>query len=321
MLQFIENLTNAIPHPVPWGCVAIAIGFVLAGLAGPIKGRADKKRNSRNLETKNKSRWLQRLFIALLILGAVFTGFGTWLTVKGGEINAQKLFDETRRENDEARIEYRAELKRVLSALNAAKQEQTRLLTDEKIKGLQKDLLAWVDDFTVRKPDKQRQLEAAKLASSQLEIQITAEAAPVYSFMLRMVEESLRAYAKRTGLKIQIDVRPLPENYYQPNVNNPARIVHFPGDKQWRFDVIANAPAREEQPPRLDIDFYDNGRRRGAVWILANRGAKKLTIQGWGVLPTPDPSTIFGEYEIDDYEGTLGRVLQRLIEAELAQIP
>jgi hypothetical protein len=49
MLQFLKLVIDAIPHPVIWGCVSIAIGFIFAGFAGPIKVKADKKRNSRNV--------------------------------------------------------------------------------------------------------------------------------------------------------------------------------------------------------------------------------------------------------------------------------
>jgi hypothetical protein len=321
MPQFLKQLGDAVPHPVAWGCVAIGIGFVLAGLASPIKAKADKKRNSRNIEAQSKGRWLQRLFVTLLVSGGILTGFGTWLTVEGGETNAQRLLDQTRKENDEARRESKAKLEMVLNALNAAKQEQTRLLTDEKIKGLQKDIVAWLDDFAARKSDKQRQLEEARLANVQRESQISADAAPVFSFVLRIVEESLRAYVKRTGADIEIMLRPLPQNYYENGVNNPARVIRFSSAGQWQFELIANLPANETQAPRLDIRCIGKDRREGVLMITPSRPTKKLFVQGWGILPTPDTSAIFGEYELEGYEETLGRVLQRLIEAQLAQMP
>jgi len=93
----------------------------------------------RSDKTRATVKRLRISYAAFLIAGVLLITAGTGLTINGGQINAtnqaqqaQLLLDKTREENKRAGDEYRAELAKVLSALNAAKQEQTRLLADER---------------------------------------------------------------------------------------------------------------------------------------------------------------------------------------------
>ena len=324
----VQRVIDSIPHPIAFGCVVIAVGALAFTLAGPIKSKLDQARRSKRDTTRAKAFRFRLYYAAFLAAGVLLTAAGTGLTINGGQINAaamakqaQGLLDQTRQENERASKEYQAKLLTVLNQLNAAKQEQTRLLTEEKIKGLQKDLLGWVEDFGKRRTDKQKQFEEAKIANTQKEIQMSAEAAPVFSFVIRTIEESFKMYAKKNSADIQMDLRPLPQNYFEANTNNPARFVKFKGDASWTIRVNANPPPSEDNAIVLLILFESIDKRSGNVQIYEQRKEKKLQIIGSGILPTPDTTRIFGEYDIENYEETLGRILQRLVEAQLIQTP
>lgn len=317
----LQRLADAFPHPILIGCIAIGLGLVLAGFAGPVRSRSDRARNAKNPLKKRNARKLHALFVAMLLVAGALTAAGTALTINGGQMSAADILRQTREENDRASREYQAKLSTVLSALNSAKQEQTRLLTDEKIKGLQKDLLAWVDDFSARKSDKQRQFDEAKLANTQKEIQQSSDVAPVFSFVLRVLEESFRTYAKKTGSEIQLSLRPLPENYYEADINSPPRSIRFKGEAVWSISVNASPPAERENAIVLVISFTSSDKRGGSLYIYETNKGTKLHVTGSGTFPTPDTSRILGDYEVAGYEETLGRILQRLVEAQLIQTP
>jgi hypothetical protein len=324
----VQRVIDSIPHPIAFGCIAIAVGALAFTLAGPIKSKLDQARRSKRDTTRAKALRFRLYYAVLLAAGVLLTAAGTGLTINGGQINAvamakqaQALLDQTRQENERASKEYQAKLQTVLNQLNAAKQEQTRLLTEEKIKGLQKDLLGWVEDFGKRRTDKQKQFEEAKIANTQKEIQMSADATPVFAFVLRTIEESLKIYAKKYSADIQIDLRPLPQNCFEAAVNSPPRSVKFKGDASWTIYVNANPPPSEDNPIVMSIQFVSVDKRSGSLQIYEQRKEKKLQVTGGGILPTPDAAQIFGQHDIDNYEEALGRILQRLVEAQLIQTP
>jgi hypothetical protein len=150
---------------------------------------------------------------------------------------------------------------------------------------------------------------------------MSSDAAPVFSFVIRMIEESFKMYAKKNSADIQMDLRPLPQNFFEANTNTPPRFVKFKGGASWLIRVNANPPPSEDNPVVFLIFFTNVDKREGTVQIYERKNEKKLEIIGSGILPTPDSATIFGEYDIENYEETLGRVLQRLVEAQLIQTP
>lgn len=116
-------------------------------------------------------------------------------------------------------------------------------------------------------------------------------------------------------------MRPLPQNYFVAGVNDPPREIRFKGGAFWRIVVSASSPPNEDNPINLTLNFVSTDGRHGNVNIYENKKAKKLYVNGGGILPTPDSARIFGDYEIENYEETLGRILQRLVEAQLIQTP
>ena len=326
----IQRLFDAIPHSVVFGCIGIALGVVVVGFASPIKSKADRARGSRAQGSRRRARRLHWSFVLLLVLGAALTGLGTWLTINGARSDAatqvkvaQDLLDQTRKENEQARKEFDAKLQTVLVALNAAKAEQTRLLTEEKIKGIRTNFLQWADDFASRKSDKQRQFEQARIAERQKEIQISSESMPLFLFITRFVQEVLSAYIKQAkdATEIRINMPALPENFYDVTANQTPHNIQFGPKAHWDFYVYGNLPATEDQTPYLRINFNSSEGRNGWVEIRKIPKTKKFAVGGGGTLPVPNATALFGEYETEDYEETIRRIFQQFIEGQLVDVP
>lgn len=328
MFASLQQILDSVPYPTGVGCIAIGLGFVVAGLASPIKSKADRARKARTAVNRAPARKLRIQFFLTLLGGALLTAGGTWLTLNGARLDsdakakeAKGLLDQTRKENDQARKDFEARLQTVLVALNAAKTAQTNLLTDEKIKGFSKDVLQWADDFSKRKPDKQREFEQAKIATTQQEIQISADSMPLFSFTLRFIQQIVDAYEKRSGEKFSVSLAPLPQNFYDPKINNTSRMIRFAGDGQWQFSVNANPPANESNPPMLQVNFTSTEGRSGQLWMRRSSDGKKFEVRGGGILPIPDSAAVFGEYQMEDYEDSIRRIFERLLEGQLSQNP
>jgi len=324
-VQLQPSLVNAIPHPTVIGCLAIGLGAFLIGLASEFRGRAKRSRKSR-ANAQQKAFRFRVAFIATLLVGAACTTFGTLLTIHGGSLEneakareATKLLNQTRLENEQARKEFEAKLQTVLFALNAAKQEQTRILTEEKIKGIRRDFLQWAQDFAQRKPDKQRQFEQAKIAERQNEIQISGESIPLFAFVLRFCQEAIDAYTKQaeTATTIKGNMPPFPENLYDQTINNTARNIIFGEKSNWNFNISGPLPAVIERPITLIIGMSNSEGRSGSVQIWKIPNTSKFRISGNGTLPVPNATSLFGDYDMADYEDTISRIFQRLLEGQL----
>ncbi len=213
-------------------------------------------------------------------------------------------------------------MQEMLLAIHAAKQEEGRRQTEEKINIIQDNFLQWAEDFTKRRPDKQRQLEQAKNASIQKEIQISTESMPLFSYVVRFTEEAVRAYSKQTGHQIRTDIPPLPGNFYAADANNIERVIRFPGGKaMWSFSTNANPPARDDQTPTLSISFTNSEGRGGNINIQIIPKTGRFNINGSGILPSPEAAQWFGQYSLVKSEDTIRQFFQPLIEAQLTETP
>jgi hypothetical protein len=317
MFATLQQTLDSIPYPTALGCVAIGVGFIVAGLASPIKSKADRARKARTLENRAPARKFRVQFILTLLAGALLTAGGTWLTLNGARLDSERA----RKENEQARKDLEAKIQNILVALNAAKAEQNRLLTDEKIKSYSKDVLQWADEFYKRRPDKQRELEQVKIAVIQQEVQISGDSMPLFSFTLKVVEQIINAYEKQSGERLKVTLPPLPQNFYEANVNTKARTIQFAGAARWEFSISAASPAQENNPPNLYVNFTGVDGRNGTLWMLRYPDGKKFHIGLNGTLPMPNSATITGDYDMQDYEETIRRVFQRLVEAQLSQPP
>jgi hypothetical protein len=325
-----QKLFETIPHPIFAGCVAIALGVILIGFASPIKSKADRARNSKAQGNRRRARTLHWSFVLLLVFGAALTGLGTWLTIDGARGDAavqvkaaQNLLDQTRKENEQARKEFDTKFQTVLFALNAAKAEQTRLLNEEKIKGIRTNFLQWAQDFAGRKPDKQRQFEQAKIAERQKEIQISSDSMPLFLFVTRFIQEVFTAYIKenKDAPEIKILMSPLPENFYDAMASQKPSDIQFGPKARWNIYAYGNLPATEDQNPFLRINFTSSDGRSGYAEIRRIPKTKKFSISGGGTLPVPNATPLFGDYEMEDYEETIRRIFQQFIEGQLVDVP
>lgn len=317
MFGTVQQTLDSIPYPTAVGCIAIGIGFIVAGLASPLKSKADRARKARTLENRAPARKLRVQFILTLLMGALLTAWGTWLTLNGARLDSEK----TRIANEQARKDLEGKIQNILVALNAAKAEQNRILTDEKIKNFTKDVLQWADDFQKRKPDKLREFEQARIAATQEEIQISGDSTPLFSFVLQFVRQIVDAYQKKTGETFKVNLPPLPQNLYDPKTNTISRIVQFAGDGRWEFTANANSPANENNQPVLTVSFTSTEGRTGYLHIRRSSDGKQFTTWGGGILPIPNSKMIFDTYQMDDYEDTIRRIFQRLVEGQLSQNP
>ena len=315
MFATLQQILDSIPYPTATGCIAIGAGFIVAGLASPIKSRADRARKARTPEKRAPATKLRVQFFLTLLLGAALTAGGTWLTLNGARLDAER----TQQANDKARKELEAKIQNILVALNAAKAEQNRLLTDEKIKGLTKDVLQWADEFQKQKPDKQREFEQAKLAQTQEEIQISGDSMQLFSFTLRTIQQLVEAYEKKSGETFKLTLPPFPQNFYDQKINNTSRTIQFAGDALWNFSISASLPANVNNPPVLSVGFTSVEGRSGSLDIRRLSDGKQFSISGGGVLPVPNSKALFDTYQMSDCEDTIRRVFQRLVEGQVTQ--
>jgi hypothetical protein len=317
MLATLQQILDSIPYPTAVGCVAIGLGFIVAGLASPLKSKADRARKARAPEKRAPAKTLRIQFALTLLCGALLTAGGTWLTHNGARLESER----TRKENEQARKDLELRIQNILVALNAAKAEQNRLLTDEKIKGFSKDVLQWADDFQKRKPDKQREFEQARIAATQQEVQISSDSMPVLSFALQSIQQIVEAIQKKSGETFKISLRPFSQNFYDSKINSPSRTIQFFGDARWDLSISASPPAQESNPPSLYINFTSTDGRNGHLYIRRNSDGKKFFVGGGGILPIPNSTAIFGEYDMNGYEDAIRRIFQRLMEGQLSQSP
>ena len=138
---------------------------------------------------------------------------------------------------------------------------------------------------------------------------------------MRLIEEALQIYTQRTGAAIKMEMRPFAQNYFEPHINVPPRMVKFSAGAEWSINVLANPPANDSSPVTLQVRFNEPSSRPGAINIIVLNSKKKFEVTGWGVLPTPDTASIFGSFDVEHYEEPLGKIFQQLIEAQLLETP
>lgn len=253
----------------------------------------------------------------ITILGFLVIGLGSWISFRGQVVlrkaDAEKAKNERKRES----VEISEKFLEVMTALGAAKQEQGKKLTDDKIRLIENDLVKWADDFDQARPQKQKLFDSANLAVTQKEIQASAQCRPLFEFAMRFVEESLRAYAKRTGYDIKIELPALPENFYARD--STRRVIIFKGGKStWDFCAQGVPPITRNSKPRLMINFNSHD-VTGGLYITPDFTRGKVEISSADSLPTPDPTAFNMEGELSDYENIIKGLMQKLIEAQLIQ--
>ncbi|MBP9902985.1 MAG: hypothetical protein KBH45_16110 [Verrucomicrobia bacterium] len=152
------------------------------------------------------------------------------------------------------------------------------------------------------------------------EIQTSQQAFPVLSFATRYVQETVRAYSKKSGKDIKVDAFELPENLYDKQTDYEIR---FGTNAVWKFSVSARRPAAQlgtSSFPSLRIEFIDfQGKGSGVLSLRTQLTQNKFSMIYQSTIPTPDPKGISGLRDLADYETAIREVFQRVIEAQLVQ--
>jgi hypothetical protein len=250
------------------------------------------------------------------------------------EKNAKILqeLQEQKATNARAEQEFREKFQAILVQLDAAKHEDSKKITEEQIRVLQKDFSEWVTNFVNNYPaikgelDRTRQdFEQGKLPSqiseTKKEIQISEETFPVISFAVRYVQEFARVYSEHTGKVIKIEPLELPQNFYEKPVECEIR---FSTNAVWRFHVEGRRPAANFNNsfwfPSLRIDFKDSQEKdSGHLTLETNPAGKKFSMNYDALIPKPDPATVAGDRDLSDFETPVRVVFQQIIEAQLVQ--
>jgi len=320
------------------GCFVIGCGTLLLALSGILKTKAEKGGGERKKDDSERRRARSRArnnWIAYglsLLLGVALNILGTWLTKQAGDEASRKRSQETermlhaQREQDERTVrELREERQSILVALNAAKREDSKKITEEKIHVIQSDFSQWAEKFATNLPGKRNefaqlkadfqkaQIDAAN-KEIQRQIQISGQEYPVFSFGIRFLQESVRAYAKQTGRGIQVDPLELGENFF---VKSPDREIRFGTNAVWRISVISNTGG---QMPYLKVTFIDSLGGQSGMFQLRFLADNKLRFNYAAKVPIPNPATVNGLHDMINYEGAVRDALQRVIEAQLLQV-
>lgn len=338
------------------GCIEIGVGTIIVALAGLLKSKGDKALTSRKKEESSRS-WRYYLgWILVLIIGASTNVLGTWTIKSSSDAaslkqseKAERTLRETREEGtraireareDNARVEreFREKFQAVLTKLNAAKQEDSKRITEEKIRVIQSDLSSWAELFATNLPS--RRSEFAKLKADfekskiertskeiQRQVQLSGQAYPVLSFAARYVEAAIKAYAVQTGRTNKIRVIPieLAENFYEKPISSE---IQIDTNVVWRM-VITTAGRLPGVPPYvgtgqlpyLRILFSNSqGEQSGVFGLLPKPDAQKLWVSYSASLPVPDLTKVSGERDLTNYETVVRESLQPVIEAQLLQL-
>jgi len=218
----------------------------------------------------------------------------------------------------------------VLVQLNAAKHEDSRKITEEKIHVIQKDFSEWAtnfvrnlprikSEFAKTKSDFEHGQLQAQIDAGRKEIQVSQEAFPVISFAVRFVQETVRAFGKHAGKEVKIDSADLPENFYE---KQSEYLIRFSEKAGWKLSVSARRPAGESpaSAPVMRVVFSDSrGAESGNLLLRVEPAAKKFRVTYRAAIPSPDPSKINGERDLSDYETSIRELLQPILDVQLLQ--
>src|SRR6266853_2132444 len=220
----------------------------LSGILGAVTKTHDRQ--------KKFTRW-GRVSVSLTVLGGIVAACSLCaesLRQRNRDVESRKRENEIverlreqKEFNARSELEFREKFQAVLVQLNAAKHEDSRKITEEKIRVIQKDFSDWATNFVRNLPrirsefdktksDFEQGLLQAQIEAGKKEIQSSQEAFPVLSFAVRFIQESVRAFGNQTGKEIKIDPVDVPENLYEKETNC---VIRFSGKASWKLSVSA----------------------------------------------------------------------------------
>ncbi len=331
-------------------CIVIGSGTLVVALSALLKSKGDRAGASRKKDEQHKSTRYYVLYAVTLLIGCGMTAFGTWLTKRAGDEPSKKLNADTARmlreikeehartlqaqkEQDERTVrELREERQAILVKLNSAKREDSKKITEEKIRVIQKDFAQWAENFATNLPTRRSEFAQLKVdfqkaqienanKNLQRQVRVSGETYPALSWAIRVVQESVRAYVNKTGKQATIEPLDLPENFFEKTTESAIR---FGGKAVWKLSVTAaGRPLIQpgigpRRTPYLKINFVDfNGQQAGTFSLVPQPEAKKLSISYSASFQTPNTASISGDRDMSDYEDAITSALQPVIEAQL----
>ena len=327
-------------HQTIVGCIIIGTSTVCLALSGLLKSKGDRAAASRKADEKAKSRRIYAQYLFAIIICGAWTFYGTFLTKEAADKAAQKagrIQTETRDQISAMERKFGEKIQAVLVKLNAAKQEDSERITEEKIRVLKNDFSEWAEEFVTNMPTEKQRFAQMKVGlqkkqdqeANQITLeqkQRSAQSYPVFSFATRFLEESVRAFAAKTSnTNIVISKMELPENLFEKPMDAHIR---FNTNAIWTISTLRGwTPAVQHRrgydinQPYFRLTFRDShDQQSGEFHIQIDKAGNKMTFFYSTSLPTPNPESINGEIDFDAYESTTRAALQKIIKAQLLQL-
>ncbi|HEY5743005.1 MAG TPA: hypothetical protein VIS99_10740 [Terrimicrobiaceae bacterium] len=250
------------------------------------------------------------------VLGLIVVAVGTFIGVYGQVLLRKADAEKARKEREIESQAVSSKLLAVMAALGAAKKEDSVKLTEAKIGMIQDDLEQWAANFVRTRPEMQKHFQAERLKVAKAEIQKTEEARPIFTFVLRFVEETAKAYSAKSEEPIEITTLDLPNNFYDTNLQTTT-ILRFKDGSLWTAYLSAARPVDDGPSLGLAFDLRSKDGTGGMVRIRPWVREQKLIIDKTGVLPIPNLKAEAEESELESYEKTIRHVFGRLLEAQI----
>jgi len=296
-----------------------------------------------NLATRPKIRTTLKLLFLLSTLGsAAYQFYSADLDRKqAAEDRHQAAEDRQRAARNDA--DYRKQISDLKDTIRSNAHDYARLQIDTQeqlqterlnlakaqsqadLRAVETELSDWADTFSTNAQEratqfanlkqsiKDAQTEAERVAQEnekQARRKFTAETyAPTY-FALHLVQDTVRAYAKKTGEDIKIDPIELPDDFFEREVHGQ---ITFPSLAVWSLTTSVQRGSL-----LFRVQFTDpNHSATGELFTLINLAQHTIGINYSAKPPVPDPATVRGNHDLSDYETFIKRAYLRVLPIQL----
>jgi hypothetical protein len=235
------------------------------------------------------------------------------------QTQSQAKIDQLKQDINQKALEYQQNLQEArFNFLKAQSEAEIRAIGTEfsefadSFPTNKQELLAHINDLKRDlKVARANAQSVAQATQRKAHLEFTAKVyAPIY-FALHFVQESVRAYALRTGDQVKIDPVELPDDLYEHPVNTQ---IVFPTGAIWSLNIRAD----DEPVAWFSVIFTDpQHHKTGELYTPVNPGRHILSF-GYSADPSlPDPSTINGDFPLSDYETPIKRAYQKVMSMQL----
>lgn len=250
------------------------------------------------------------------VLGLMIVAVGSFIGIYGQGPLRKADAEKARREREADSHAVSSKLVSVMAAVGAAKKEDSVKLAEAKLGMIQNDLEQWATNFVRTRPEMEKHLQAERSQMTKTEIQKTERARPVFTFALRFIEETAKAYSAKSAETIEVTALDLPNNFYDVNTKG-ATILRFKDDASWTAYLSAARPVDDGPSLGLAFELRSKDGTMGMVRIRPWIETQELIIDKSGLLPIPNLKLEAEHSDLDSYEETIRRLFGRLIEAQI----